>query len=108
MTTTNNPAGQPAYTAAQYEERIERLYTILDDYEWHARPGFPGIRECRWCWQSEGEGHASRCRVAEVLSTERAHRTAERIGLTCKHHDESYDCGACVGESDIEQRRRGV
>ena len=116
MDTTNSPAGQPTYTAAQYEERIERLYAIVEAYEWQSKPFYPGARECRWCWQSEGEGHARRCRVAEALCFERAHRTADAAGMTGGYHVHDAACaqrrgasdgmGPMASESEVERARR--
>lgn len=89
-TTMNRAAG---YTAAQYQERIDRLVQIL-------RIGYalmPMSSQDRVEWVRD---------ASAVLSTEHAHTMADAAGLTCTHHDESYDCGSCVGESDLERARR--
>lgn len=90
MTTTNTTAGQPAYTAAQYEERIKNLADALYDLieishrlnTWqHA-----GVNLSGGDW---GDLYAITNDARAALSTERAHRTAEQ-----------------APESEVERARR--
>lgn len=78
-----NRAVSGGYTAAQYEERIARLVAVLEVSRGNVNSLCGSSRHCYGAWLEE---------IDSVLSTERAHRTAEAAGL--------------AGESDVERARR--